>query len=39
MLWSKEGWPVLREVNYSGFLFGFVGGKVHKVVCGDCWHL
>lgn len=39
MLWSKVGRSILREVDDSRLLFWFVSGKVHKVICGNCWHL
>lgn len=39
MLWSKIGRSVLREIDNSRLLLWFVGGKVHKVICGNCWHL
>ena len=39
MLWSKVGGSILREVDDSRLLLWFVGSKVHKVICGNCWHL
>lgn len=39
MLWPKIGRSVLGEVDNSRLLLWFVGGEVHKVICGNCWHL